>query len=111
MFLTTHVSVPAFAMMSSTLIGWYRGCADSTRFDTVSPLIGTGGFCARVASRKGLGWGPGEVNRYGACVSESNEGFDSEGNDKLLRYYFGLTSVKVLCKRPPPLPPSIIIIS
>lgn len=83
--LTTHVSVPAFAMMSSTLIGWYRGCADSTRFDTVSPLIGTGGFCARVASWKGLGWGPAEDNRYGACVSESSEGFSPEGNNKLLR--------------------------
>ena len=50
MKLNTHVSVPAFAMVSSILIGWYRGCADSTRFDTVSPLIGIGGFCARVPS-------------------------------------------------------------
>ena len=83
--LSTHVSVPAFAMMSSTLIGWYRGCADSTRFDTVSPLIGTGGFCARVASWRDLGWGPAEDNRHGACASESNEGFNPEGDNSSLR--------------------------
>ena len=98
--LTTHVSVPAFAMMSSTLIGWYRGCADSTRFDTVSSLIATGGFCARVASWKGLGWGPAEVDLHGACVS----GFKPEGNNKLFSRYAELTSFNVLCKRciPPP---------
>lgn len=64
-------------MISSTLIGWYRGCADKTRFDTVSPLLGSGGFCTRVASWKGLGWGLAEDTRYGgAFPSESNEGFD-----------------------------------
>lgn len=63
-------------MISSTRIGWYRGCADKTRFDTVSPLLGSGGFCTRVASWKGLGWGPAEDTRYGgAFPSESNEGF------------------------------------
>ena len=74
-------------MMSSTLIGWYRGCADSTRFDTVSLLIGTGGFCARVASWRDFWWGPAGVNRHGACASESNEGFNPEG----------ITIVKMLC--------------
>ena len=84
MKLNTHVSVSAFAMMSSILIGWYRGCADSTRFDTVSPLIGIGGFCARVPSWEGLGCEPAEDARYVGSFGSTVD-FNAEGmnNDQL----------------------------
>ena len=89
-------------MMSSTLIGWYRGCADSTRFDTVSPLIGTSSFCARIVSWRDLGWGPAEDNRHGACTSEWNAGFNPEGNNTSLRLMLSWSKQSKSRVTPPP---------
>lgn len=94
--LIIYVSVLVFVMMLFILIGWYCGCVDSICFDIVLLLIGIGGFCVCVVFWKDFWWGLVGVNWYGVCVFELNEGFNIEGNNKLLRCYVGLNSVKVL---------------